>query len=784
MNSKNILNSMNLSTLDWPEILERICSYATSGSAREILQKTSSLANSELALQSFREIEDATLITSGGQRPFMESLDIFFPWMSRLKKNAVLKNLELKDVRHFCHEVLALKEILDSVSSDWTRSQSERLMVITEPLSAIDQILTPSGDIRSDASERLYSLTRDKEKLTRELQSTLDHLVKDHQFDSMLQEKYVTTREGRWVLPVKSGMQTFFPGVIHGSSQTKQTVFLEPEKIIPINNRLRQIEVDIEEEIERLLTDLSSYLSRVAPELSSTRDILEECDVRLAQAQFTTMVKAKPVQFSDNTLDLMDLRHPVLELGSKPVIPNNVHLTPDHSILLLSGPNAGGKTVLLKSIGLAAQMARCGLPICAAETSRLPFFKNVLICIGDAQSVDQEMSTFAAHLKRLDEASKLQGPLNLILVDEICGSTDPEEGSAIARSFIEAFSERDLMGIVTSHLGPLKSGWSETSKVLNGCMEYDSNSGRPTYCFVAGIPGDSLAIQTAKRVGVNPTIVARALDYLSPQTRERLSGLEQIEKMRQDVHMLQDHLKKETQKAASERQKYERLLKQFEAEKDTQLKKSLHKAEKKIEEAIAATKVDQSFQRHKSLQEIKFNLPEIIQAKSVTTPTGFESVETFAKKFPAGTKVYVPSLQQDGIIQSAPNSKGEVVILSNSLRLQLPWTELRIAEKPHNPTSQIVRERTGIGLAPTDIDTVLDVRGKTVQEAQEDLEEALDRAIRHRDSRLKIIHGHGTETLKKAVRTYLSRSVYVKKWKAGSPETGGDGMTWVELNLD
>lgn len=772
-----------LIALDWLEILEKIKSHATSEVGRNRVLETSPLPNIESTQQRFRDIEEAGLVLSEGVRPYMQSLDLFPTWYPRLKKKAVLKTLEIKDVRSFCLETLALSEALSAHETSWALKMREGLMSAEEPLSAIDQILTPNGEIRADASEKLYNLFREKEKLAREVQSHLDRLVKDHQMENNLQDKYVTTRDGRWVLPVKSGMQHSVPGVIHGSSQTKQTVFMEPEKVVPLNNRLRQIEVEIEDEIERLLVELSHYLSSKDGDFQASSELLQEADVRFAQAQFTAMIQGRPVEFADDGFELLEVRHPLLQLSGKSVVSNNVFLSQQKSILLLSGPNAGGKTVLLKSIGLAAQMARCGLPVCASESSRIPFFMDILIGIGDSQSVDEELSTFAAHLKILSKAAKLQGPRHLILIDEICGSTDPEEGSALARSFIETFSRQGVFAVITSHLGPLKAGWTEQDHVLNGSLEYDPKSGRPTYQFLSGIPGDSLAIQTAKRVGVSKDIVDRAIEVLSPTTRARLQGLEQLEQLRSDIGILQEHLRKETSKAQATKKKYEDLLAQFEREKEAWLAKTLKKAERKVDEAISHAKVDDAFKRHRSLQEIKYQLPEIVKAKPIHTG-GIESAEDFAKRFPTGSKVYVPSLNQDAIVQSTPNSKGEVLVLSNSIRLQLPWQELRPPGKAPNPTAQLVRKSSAFTVALNEDERLLDLRGKTVEEALEELEIALDKAAQVREDRLKIIHGHGTEALKKAVRTYLSRSIYVKKWKSGAGEGGGDGITWVELSLD
>ncbi len=804
--NKSKLNQ--LIPLDWQEILKIIESHATSSAGRERILELAPFQDPEAALQSVKDVFAATSLVQMGMRPFMESLDFYEVWHSRLRKQAVLKTLELRDVRSFCLEILALHEATNMIDNPWAVSVKSRLMSADEPLSAIDQIMTPNGEIRSDASETLYQLFREKESLTKQVENTLDKLVNAHQMQNLLQDRYVTTREGRWVLPIRSGMQHFTNGVIHGSSQTKQTVYMEPESIIPLNNRIRQIEVEIEEEIERILAEISHYLFGLKDAFAKGRDVLEEADVQLAKAQWSLKVEAQEFTFSQlnsdlNTqvsssgaLELIEVRHPLLTLARKAeanlkaeqVIANSVRLDTGKSILLLSGPNAGGKTVLLKSIGLAAQMARCGLPICASPSSKLPFFKEIRVGIGDSQSVDENLSTFAAHLKILNSATQLSGPEALILVDEICGSTDPEEGSALARAFIEKFSQQNIYAVITSHLGPLKTGWKDTDKVLNGSMEYDSRTGKPTYQFLQGVSGDSLAIQTAKRVGVEAQLVDRAIALLSPETRVRLSGVEEIERMKSDIQILKEHLKAETKRAQADKEKYEKLVAQFEKEKETKLAQLIKMSERKIEEQIQLTKAAQTFKRHTALQEIRRDLPEIVKSQpGPGSGTGISTVEEFSKRYPPGSKVFVPSLGQDGLIQSTPNAKGEITVFSNSLRLTLHWQELKPPDKVSNPTAELVRRSSSAGrvtVALIDADKTLDFRGKTVEEAISELEIELDQAAIKKEDRIKIIHGHGTDALKKAVRTYLSRSVYVKKWKAGGPDSGGDGVTWAEISDD
>jgi DNA mismatch repair protein MutS2 len=778
-----------LDALDWKEILNKLESFATSDRARVKLSNLVPLASPQEALDSVSEIQEASMILSHGERPFMESLDFFSPWFQRLKREAVLTTLELKDVRRFCLETLALSEVLRPLEGSLVLSLKTKIMDAAAPLSAIDTLMTPEGEIRSDASENLYNLYREKNSQTRLLQTTLDKIVHKHQMESVLQDKYVTTREGRWVLPVRGGMQHQFPGIIHASSQSKQTVFMEPEEVIPLNNRLRQLDVEIEAEIERLLIALSQYLQTQLSDFQMTSEALLNADIRLAQAKLADTLQAQPCRFSENQIELNEVRHPLLVLKTEKVIANSVKLSTDKRILLLSGPNAGGKTVLLKSVGLAAQMARCGLPICADEGSVLPFFTNIQVAVGDAQSVDAQLSTFAAHLKILNAATLLkpQNPTssspNLLLIDEICGSTDPEEGAALARSFIETYSKNGVFAVITSHLGPLKVGWSVDSGVTNGSLEYNSHSGQPTYQFFMGIPGQSLALQTAKRVGVSETIINRAMDFLSPEAKLQHQHLREIESLKDELQELRQNLQAEAKEVRDSKRKYQELIQKFRAEKDEWLGRTVKKAEKKIDNLLELAQVDSVFKKHEKLSQIRHELPEVVKASTVQplVRRKVESAEDFEKIYPPGSKVFIPSIAQEGVIQGKANSKGELPVLSHSMRLFVHWQQLKPPQNSVNPTAQIVRRSSTVTVSLSDSERVIDLRGFTVDEAISQLESQLDAASVAQEDRVKIIHGHGTEALKRAVRSYLSRSVYVKKWKAAAEVGGGDGLTWAEL---
>ncbi len=797
-----------------------------------------------------QKVVEASDLALNLERASISSVDLYSVWIHRLKKTAVLSTLELRDVRNFCYETTLLEEILNSLESKgpWVEELFLLLPSLERPLSAIDTLITPSGEIRSDASPLLDSLYREREKLAKEIQLSLEKLVNAHDLQEFLQDRFVTTREGRWVLPIRSGSQHFVDGIIQSRSMSRQTVFIEPAVVVPLNNRLRQVEIEIEEEIERLLTETSRFLQTQIKEFETCFEGLQCYDVIMSFGQLSLILEAQSFEFSEGEIQLRNAFNPVMLLSLAPtlkelpqlrsqikLVKNDLNLSAsDSRILLLSGPNAGGKTVLLKTIGLAAQMARCGLPICVGSGSRIGFFKEIHVVMGDAQSVGTQLSTFAGHLKKLQEATYLTGSESLVLVDEICGATDPEEGSALARAFIEEFLDHKILGIVTSHLGPLKTGWTHQKALLPGSMEFDLSSSRPTFRFMPGLAGESLALQMAKRVGVNESILSRAEKHLAPETRARLNRLEELEDIRKILEKTRTDLQSEIQKSQREKQHFEKLIADFKRERDQELQKQLLASQKKIDEAIQSAQAAHVFKKHESLREIQKSLPQIVKVgtKSVsesvnsngaevsddwksslekwkpgtartdaksrvdfqtpqvvkagasvvdTESETVQSADEFLRKFPPGSKVYVHSLQQNAVVQSEPSSKGEVAVLAGSLRLSVPWQDLSSSQGSGGASSKRSMElgRRWMPSVPLpQEDRELDIRGKTAEEALKLMESALDRAMAASEDRIRIVHGNGTAALKKAVRTYLSRSAYVKSWSAEGPN---DGATLVLL---
>ncbi len=775
---------MNLiDNLDWKTLKEHLQKRASSETAKSLLQKLEPQPNVENAELLLKDILDARESLREKTRPNMESLDLYPVWIKRFKKQAILTPLEIKDIRLFFIESIYLKNFLKSgTNNPWALKIIDNIFEAQDALSAIDQVLTPSGDIKNTASESLYKLFSHKRQLEEQIRKELDRQVKRHKMEPLLQDKYVTNREGRWVLPIKSGMQHDFHGIIHDTSHSKQTVFMEPQSVVRLNNTLKQTELEISNEIHRLLTLLSQYLSKQCDKIEKTYEALLEADMRFAQAQFSIDINAQSFSFSKNSLVLKSVKHPLLILNSEKesdVVPNDFEFSEDKRILLLSGPNAGGKTIFLKSVGLAAQMARCGLPILADPDSKIPFFITIHAIIGDAQ--DMNSSTFAGHLSALNTAIKLKGKNHLILIDEICSSTDPEEGVALSRSFIEEFAKNNTYTFVTSHLGPLKEGWKE-SCILTASMDFDMDNSMPTYQLLMNITGQSLAFKTAERVGIKESILKRAIDLLSPISKKRHEILSELNEQYESLRKAHTLLQEDKEALQQLKKEYQKKLIYFENEKEDQLKKLQIKAEKAIEKLYREIR-EEKFKKNKII-DYKRKIPKILNRRQ---DRSMIDLEEFCRLFPPGKSGYSKSLKQYVILQSTPNSQGEVSIQSGSMRLKLHWTDIMNIKNDTKSTKEKTTPYVSIPSPKSDQTTKLhvpdtiDLRGCTALEGVDLLEKKLDVAMKNGKTRIKIIHGHGTGTLKKVVRQFLARSHYVKRWSAGDLYTGKDGVTWVDM---
>ena len=806
------------------EVFKQIQTYCKTISGQQSLQNIQPFENQQKAKKHVQKVlEFKNLITKEGFNFSLVGLDTGHNWLRKVKKDQTLQVLELSDIRLFLEDIFDLRAILKNYTHyKVVESYLSRLLDPEDILSYIQIVVSPTGEINSDASEDLYKMFQDKKNLNQQVQNLLKKIVKDQDLENILQDRFVTTREGRMVLPVISGMRHDFQGIIHDSSHSKQTVFMEPQEVVPVNNKISEIESKIKAEIEKILREISHFIFLKFEQLESAYNTLVEIDALYAMSYFATLADLKDFNWSeDPKIYLPDLKHPMLqveslekelaekfqragagalaprkpasELDSKPpaggsqahsvgapsIVGNTVELDAKNRILLLSGPNAGGKTVLLKAIGLACQMATYGLPICSLDSAELPYIKQVFVSLGDEQNLEENLSSFGGHLVKLNEAAQLKGFETLVLIDEICGTTEAQEGSALARAFIEEFRSNSVFAVITSHLAPLRSHWSDG--VINGSMQYSPETQAPTYTFIMGLAGESMALPTARRYGVSPSIIQRALSHLTPEAQKKFSGLEEIETLKSKLIDLQGQyqlklkdIEKREQQLADEKAKLDEL-------KTVKLTEDLNEYQKKIEDLIKYDSIKSNFENKKNLEAIKQQMPKIVKYKNENETE--ITRENFETKFPPGTAVFVKSLNRKGVVQSKINSKGEVTVLSESMRVQISYTDiLPNSTGGTSVKNKIIPSTSNSSSAHDMTQKTLDLRGQSVDEALDALDLELDQAVQRGLLKLKIIHGHGEQDkLKKSIRTFLSRNTFIKSWLSGKAYNESDGVTIAEI---
>ena len=712
LNSKFLFHS--LQSLDWNELLSFIEKKASSHLGKNKIRNLKAFQTPKEAMNYCKKIElikELLLLNSyetqdhehqehfGVKTLSMKSLDTYSLWKERLNKTSCLTVNDLQKLRNFLKECKNLKTFLQTSEDSEFKEIQSNIFNFTQALLRIDEFMTEEGEIQVTGSHLLHSLYIEKNEKIKEIQSLLNQFVKNHNIKSLLQDRFVTTREGRWVLPIKSGMRQHFNGIIHATSQSQKTVFIEPDVVLQINNKVQETSKAIEDEVSRLLTSLSEFLYTLKDNFEKSKEILLEFDLLLAHGKSSLELKTSTFEFKD-IFKFTDLKHPLLVLKSNSkdaskgeckdefknepkdalqdeVIPNDLNLNKDNRVLLLSGVNTGGKTVFLKAIGLASQMARCGLPICAKKKSFIPFFKYIHVVINDSQSIEEHISRFAFHLESLNQCTQVSGFDNLILIDEICSSTDPEEGGALAKSFIQTYSLQNVYAVITSHLRELQESFQMNKGVTLGSFEFYPEEG-PTYKFLPGGSGHSFAIKIAERMGIEPKIIERAKAFLDPKKRASLDRLNEAENDYKEIKNLKTIWKKEIEKARKKQEDYELLEKEFVKEKEKRLLKIFKEVEETLKSRLDLIEKEDNLKRKEKLQALKASLPDIIKIpKNPRCPHPPQSIQEFKTTFPPGSLVYVPSLREKAIIQALPNKKGEVTVLYQSMRLTLPWNELQ-----------------------------------------------------------------------------------------------------------
>ncbi len=740
------------------------------------------------------------------------------PSLDRLGRGSVLEVAELAMLRRW----------LQAVES-WTQFPKEEIYGAErfkralgllprpgEPLRVLDRVLTPEGEISERASPKLHTLHQEIRGLKREIHIVLDQLVKTYATRGILQENFTDVRDGRFVVPVKISNQNDIEGIIYEASASRQTVFVEPREVAVLNNRLRQRQNDLQQELFRILEETSRLIQPFAPEIQAAALLLTYWDAVQAKARIGHAYGGRSLQVTRTRgFRLEGTANPLLWWSLKPaeVIRNEIHWgeQPDAEepariqprTLLLTGPNTGGKTVFLKTLGLAGICARTGFPFPASGNPSVPFFDSFFADVGDSQSIERHLSSFSGHILRFKEILDHLSDRSLVLLDELNSATDPEEGAALGRAFLESLMARGAMVVATTHDPHLKALSISDSRILSASMAFDESSRAPTYQMLFGVPGRSRAIETAARLGLPEPVLELARQYLTRDHLEFEGTLRTLEReletasearreadrLRMEAERLQREWTRRTESQAEEllertRTKLRRILEQAQEEVRTSVRKLDDlKSRREIDQTrsgISQTFQDASQRIEAALSEEAPEIAETLRAREAR-PTGAPAPIT------VGSTVRIPKWKATGQVLELSGKNVKVAMGAIQMNLSLPDIEpLSAAETAQLPRSGAkARSRaegsSGAYVPPGEID----LRGKRLEDAMSELQGYLDLAYRSGNlSEVVIIHGLGTGAIRENSRKLLKRLPYVKEFRDGGPGRGGTGATVVEFERD
>ncbi len=744
------------------------------------------LARSVVPETDFARVQELQQETAEGRALLREGgLDLrgvvdFRPSVQRAARGGVLEPKALLEVLAACRATRASKVMVGQ--------RAERLPLLVsltkelpalEPLEArLERCLSEDGQVLDAASPTLARVRREVRATQERIRTTLEEMVRSTRWARMLQDPLVTVRGDRYVVPVKQAYASQFPGVVHDRSASGATLFMEPLAVLQLGNRLRQLQAQEAQEIERVLGELSREVGARVADLERAAAILGRLDFVLAKARLAEQMEAsQPRVVPQPVLDFRGARHPLLlerarRDGSR-VVPVDVQLGERFQTLVITGPNTGGKTVTLKTVGLLTLMAQAGLAIPADPDSRAGVFRAVFADIGDEQSIEQNLSTFSSHMQAVVRILREAGPGCLVLLDELGAGTDPAEGCALALAVVETLHERGACTVVTTHYGELKSLAYQLQGVENASVEFDPKTLQPTYHLRIGLPGRSHAFWIAQQLGLEEKVVALARSHLAEHTRAADAVLEGMERHRR----LAEEDRKEAQRLRGEldrlRREYEARLAELERERVRKLEHAREEAQQLVaraqEEVEALLRSLRTERRQQALEQARLKLREL--RETLRPPQDPGRVPAHVE---VGARVRVASLGVEGVVLGLSAESADVLV--GSTRVRVPRAELRQAQAKAPAPSHSVRPHA----FPVAFPTKLDLRGLTTDDAIRKLEKYLDDAVLAGATRVLVIHGKGTGALRRAVHEALRAQPGLRFVLAG-PEEGGEGATVVEF---
>ena len=787
------MNNKSLSTLEYNKIISRLVSFACSDGAKQILHKLEPMTDIDKINTALDYTNDAlTRVYQKGSVDFSRIKDIRGS-IERLKVGSSLNALELLNISMLLECAAHIKGYYEQ-RADSIQPLIDMLDPVTLLNNTINKCIISEDEISDDASANLRSIRRQKNIAADRIHTELNKILNSPSTRTYLQDYVITTRQGRFCLPVKAEYKSLMPGMVHDQSSTGSTVFIEPAAVVKLNNDIRELELKEQAEIEVILADLSAKAAEYTDSLLSDYEILTNLDCIFAKALLSRHFNcSRPVMNNKGIVNIKKGRHPLIEPHT--VVPIDIYLGTDFNLLIITGPNTGGKTVSLKTVGLLTLMAQAGLNIPALEHSDIAVFDNIFADIGDEQSIEQSLSTFSSHMTNTVDILKKADSNSLILFDEIGAGTDPTEGAALAIAILDSLHRRNITTMATTHYSEIKMYALTTDGVENACCEFDVQSLRPTYRLLIGVPGKSNAFAISKKLGLSDNIIndaSRRLDSEDIKFEDLVTDLEQsrvtIEREREELNeykaqiaQLKSELTKKTERLD---ERTDNIIRKANEEAARILKDAKEYADKTINAMNKHGMTVKELEKHRSAIREKMNKRQeklkIEPANNISEHKAHDISE-----FKVGMHVKVLTMNVIGTVSQIHKNKNQVTVLVGSLSTKMDIKNLAILKGYKDPaeTSSKPKGAGGSGKIKmsksSSVSSEINLLGYTVDEAIAVLDKYLDDAYIARIPQVRIVHGKGTGALRSGITSYLHGVPYIKEFRLGQIGEGAEGVTIV-----
>lgn len=794
--------------LEFDRLKDILSRFTTCAPGRRATEALSPVQDLPVLDAEFAVIREAVAYLRAGSELGFGSLADPGPWLARLSMPAsVLSSAELLDAASLMETVAGVRQTLKGESAKYplVAARAAALPDFRHISTAIRRAILPNGEISDDASPQLKRIRTEMVRAREKIQKSLENIL--HSRGAPAGEDYITLRNDRFVIPVRASERRAVPGVVHAASGTGQTVFVEPLEAIDLNNRLVQLAEDETAEIARILEELTDRLRAENGPLEHAAAAIAHFDSVFARGRFAREFNCVMPEFSaGNSLRLGAARNPVLEntlrpLGRKPV-PMSLAMGGEETVMVISGPNTGGKTVALKTVGLAALSAESGIPV-AAERAEIPAFDRVLADIGDEQSILADLSTFSAHMLNLKSMLEVATARSLILVDEMGTGTAPEEGAALAVALLEEFRARKALTLATTHHDRLKAYASTTPGIVNAAMEFDEENLRPTYRLLVGVPGTSSGIEIARRLGLPERVVLHARASLSPKSREARDLIAYLHRSREEMDELKRQAREELSQLESERRALQTEWADRQKIRIAALEKSFLETQKRLEEEVARLTAEikdrvlraqmekQSARRMGKIEsaaraDADAAVVETLAASQADLGTAAEAPPkpVAPEQLAEGQRIQVKGFKQPVLFRRHDGRLAEIE--AGPMRMKVLLGDIIGIDVAAKPVAVVAAARprgVTVHAHPSDepVADEINVIGNTVEEATRRVDKFIDEAALAGKPSVRIIHGHGTGALRRGLAEFLTSHPLVESIAHEKPERGADAITIVEL---